>query len=121
MLSLLSYFLGNILGLFIANIYIPGFEIITDPKNFAIIALLLTFGNIIVRPILKLIFAPLIWLTLGLFAIAINAFILFAIDFISNLITINGLEALIYSTLIISLSVVITKSTLHFLFKPKPV
>ncbi len=120
MLSLISYFTGNILGLLIANQYIDGFEISANLKHVAIIALLLTMGNIVVRPILKMIFAPLIWITLGLFIIIINASILFAVDFISNLITINGLEALIYSTLTISISVVIIKSILRFFFKPKP-
>ncbi len=121
MLSLLSYFIGNSLGLFIANLYIPGFEITTNPKNLAFITLLLTFGNIIIRPILKLIFAPLIWLTLGLFIVAINALILFTVDFISDLITINGLAALIYSTLLISLSVIITKFCLRRFFPLKPI
>ncbi len=121
MLSLLSYFLGNIIGLLLAHQYISGFTVATDPKNLAILALLLTLGNITVRPILKLIFAPLIWITLGLFILVINASILSAIDFISNLITINGLTALIYSTIIISLSVLITKFILHIFFRPKPI
>ncbi len=120
MIRILSYFLGNIIGLLIAARYIPGFQISPDLPSLATLAVFLMLGNIIIRPILKLILAPLIWITLGLFTIIINAAILFAVDFTSDLITINGLDALLYGTLIISLSVGLTRLGLKLFIAEEP-
>ena len=63
-------------------------------------------GEVKMRPkwhfALKTILAPLVWLTLGLFTIVINAGVLTLVDFFTTDITINGLVALLYGTLIIS-------------------
>jgi len=120
MIRILSYFLGNIIGLLVAITYIPGFEISKNLTDLVIVTTLLTVGNLIVRPILKTILAPLIWLSLGLFTIVINAAILFGVDFMSDLITINGLSALIYGTLLISLSVGCVRILLRFILAKKP-
>lgn len=101
-LRLISYFIGNILGLILAGYFFPDFIVDYHLENIATVAGLLMAVNIFVRPALKMIFAPLIFVTLGLFTIIINASLLYIIDFISPYITINGLDTLLYGTLILS-------------------
>jgi putative membrane protein len=101
-LRILSFFVGNALGLLLAARFLPDFEITTSWPELGTVTLLLVAGNIFLKPFLKLIFTPLILLTLGLFTIIINAGILYLIDFSSVYITINGLPALLYGTLVLS-------------------
>ncbi len=104
LLRLASYLVGNALGLLLAARLLPDFQISLIWQEFSTVILFLTAGNIFLRPILKLIFTPLILLTLGLFTIIINAGILYLIDFSSIYITIKGLPTLLYGTLIISVA-----------------
>ncbi|MDD3098410.1 MAG: phage holin family protein [Candidatus Pacebacteria bacterium] len=41
-----------------------------------LLALIISFLNLLIKPILRLIFLPLIWITLGLFSLIINIIIL---------------------------------------------
>lgn len=102
LLRILSFFVGNALGLLLAARFLPDFEITRSWPELGTVTLLLMAGNIFLKPFLKLIFTPLIFLTLGLFTIVINAAILYLIDFSSVYITISGLLALLYGTIIIS-------------------
>ena len=95
-------FISNILGIFAASYLIPGFIISPDYRNIITLAGTLTIINILLRPFLKLILSPFIIITLGLFTIIINAGILLTLDFLFESLTINGIPALIYSTLVIS-------------------
>jgi len=100
---------GNVLGLWLAYVYVPGFVVTTDPVKLVLIALILAVLNAILKPILTLIFGPIIILTLGLGIIVVNAAILLILQFLGNHLTIlsGGLSipniaALIYATLILS-------------------
>lgn len=63
------------LSLFVAAQVVPGIRVGHDAWTaFAVMALILGLINVTVRPILKLLSCPLIILTLGLFALVINAF-----------------------------------------------
>jgi putative membrane protein len=104
LLRILSFFVGNALGLLAAARFLPDFEIATSWPELGTVTLLLVAGNIFLKPILKLVFTPLILLTLGLFTIIINAGILYLIDFSSVYITIKGLDTLLYGTLIVSIT-----------------
>jgi len=96
--------LVNGLALFVADKYVSGFVLAAnDLKTFAIIALILTALNFILKPILKLLLGPIIILTLGLGAILVNAVILKVLDFLSPALTIQGLVALLYATIIVSI------------------
>ena len=97
-----TIFPGNVVGLVAAAYFLPDFQVNLNLNNLAFAAGLLTLGNIFVKPALKTILAPLVWLTLGLFTIVINAGVLTLVDFFTTDITINGLVALLYGTLIIS-------------------
>lgn len=100
--KLAFYLLANLIGLITATYFVPGFYISTDIKNLLIIAGTLTIANLLLKPALKIIFAPFLFLSLGLFSLVINAIILKLIDIWSVNIAISGIMALIYATLIIT-------------------
>ena len=84
MFRLLSKFLGkvvgNIIGLYAASYFLPGVIQSGGWQGLAIAAIALAVLHTILRPILKIITAPLILITLGLFSIIINIGILWVAD-----------------------------------------
>lgn len=92
---------ANALALWAAATYISGFHLEGDLKELAIIALILWGLNVFLKPVLTLFFGPIIILTLGLGLIAVNAFILYILDLISENITIENTQALLLGTLLI--------------------
>jgi len=107
--KLILAFGANILALLAAVYFIDGVTVSRDPKGFLTVALLLTLVNLVIRPIAKMIFSPLILITLGLFTIVINAGILYIVDIYLPEIAIIGLIPLILTTLIISAVNVLAK------------
>lgn len=97
-------FFSNLTAMAAAVYFVRGFEIAPTLRSFVIVAAIFTVINVFVRPIIKLILSPLIILTLGLGIIAVNAAILYLLDFFSTDINISGLVPLIYATLIISVA-----------------
>lgn len=93
---------SNLTALWTAGYFIKGFEIEPAFGSFLSIALLLTAGSLIVKPVLKLVLSPLIIITLGLFTLVINAGLLFAVDVFSDNLYIQGLAPLAYATLLIT-------------------
>jgi putative membrane protein len=98
---ILSFF-SSAIALWAATYFVPGFELSFDLKPFLTVIVVFTALNVFLRPILKLIMSPVIILTLGLGIILVNALVLYLLDFVLVEITINGLSALLYATLIIS-------------------
>lgn len=90
----------NSIAIFSASKWVDGFELNTNFEKVLIIASILTALNFTVKPILKLILAPIIVLTLGIGLIVVNALILYFLDFFSEDISILTTNALIYSSLI---------------------
>ena len=99
---LIFSFLSNLVALYAANYFVLGFVIEPTIKGFIMVAALLTVLNTFLKPLVKLILTPVIILTLGLFTIIINAALLYALDFFSQSLTIEGLIPLFLATLIIS-------------------
>lgn len=93
---------SNAVALFAAAYFVSGFSIQASWESYAKVAIILTVVNIFIRPLLKAIFSPVIFITLGLGVIVVNALILYVIDYFSPDLTIAGLYPLIYATLIIS-------------------
>ncbi len=105
--------IGNGLGLYLANQYVPGFRVDLTLDGFIAATIVLTVINFFIRPILNLIFAPFIFLTLGLASFVLNAFTLYALDYLLPVVSISGLLPLISATLIITF----VNVTLGFLSK----
>lgn len=92
----------NTVALYVATLVVTGFVFQGDLIALAITGAILTVINLLVKPILRLLFGPLILLTLGLFSIVINALTLIILDFFSTPLTIQGYAPLLYGTLIIA-------------------
>jgi putative membrane protein len=100
---------GNALALWLAWLYIPGFELTTNWLQIALVALVLALLNGLLKPLLTLILGPIIVLTLGIGILVVNALILWVlplllnyIDFLRGSIIIQDIPALVYATLIVS-------------------
>lgn len=96
--------IANAAGLLAAGYLIKGFVIIeADILNLALLALVLTVLNLFLKPFLKLLLGPIIILTFGLGLIFVNMTILYILDILFKNLTIEGIGALIYSSIIIGL------------------
>ncbi len=94
--------IANVAALWAASYLIQGFHIESTWWSFLSVSLLLTVAGLIIKPILKLIFSPLIIITLGLFTLIINAVVLFVVDIFSANLDIQGWSPLMYATLLIT-------------------
>jgi len=101
MIRFIVRILGNSLALYVAYLFVPGFLFTGGIKEYAIAGVVLGLLNMLVRPVLKLIAMPIIILTLGLFALVINALILWAVDYIFDFVAFSDLYALAWTTLVV--------------------
>jgi len=92
---------GNGLGLYLADLYIPGVAITRTIENLILAAFILALINFFVRPLLKFVLTPVIILTLGLANILINAAAIYLLDYLFPAITISGLLALVLTALLV--------------------
>jgi len=120
MIKFLVRILANALAIYLAAYFVLNFNFpIRLPQDWKILILagfILAILNTIIRPLLKLVSAPLIILTLGLFTIVINMATLWLLTQFIPEITINGLWAYFWATIIISL----TNWIVGFFIKRKP-
>jgi putative membrane protein len=100
---LILAFIANAIALWLAAYFIADFQISYELTNFLLVASLFTIINLYIKPIIKMILSPLIILSFGLFTLVINAALLWALDLLSENLTIIGLMPLIYATLIVSI------------------
>jgi putative membrane protein len=90
------------LAVFLAISIVPGLEANSLTAGIAAV-LVLTFLNVILRPILFLLTLPLIVFTLGLFLVVLNALLLEFTAFLVKGFTVSGLWPAVGGALIISL------------------
>jgi putative membrane protein len=96
-------FVVNVLSLVAAAYFVTGFNMTQAPEEVLWIALVFTGLNFLVKPILKLLLGPLILLSFGLMLVFINMMMLYALDILSENLSIIGVPALLYGALIIGL------------------
>jgi len=94
----------NGIAFYLASIYFPGFILAGGIWTLIIAALVFTIINTFIRPILRLITAPLVWVTFGLFNLVINMLILWMADRMLNELTITDLSTLFWVSIIIALA-----------------
>ena len=107
--------LGNALALYLCANFLDKFFF---PDNWFLLllaGLVLAVFNAILKPALKFLSAPLIFLTFGLFTILINIFILWLLTKFFLELRIEGLGAYFWGTIIISL----TNWLISYLLKKK--
>lgn len=114
---LIAAIIGNGAALLAAGYFVHGFDlnIGTDWQAFAALVGVLTVLSLVIKPLLRLFLGPIIILTLGLFNLVISAGILYVVDKYSENLSITGLPALVYGTIIIT----IVNIVIHSLLKAK--
>lgn len=104
-------FFSNLVAFLLAMQFVRDFRVAGDFITLLGAVALFTLINLLIRPIAKLIFAPVIILTLGFGILIVNALMLYLLDYFSKNVTIVGLEPLAYATLIISAVNIIVNMT----------
>lgn len=107
--KILLHFLGSMLAIFLVDYFVDDFTITaTEPieiaKVVALMVVFLTIGNVIVKPILKVVSLPFMMVSFGLFTLLINAAILFAVETLLDGVVIKGWETYLYLPLVLSIS-----------------
>lgn len=100
---LITTLLINTAAFLLTAYLLPGFSLDGNIVSFVVLIAVFTLINTLIRPIIKLILSPLIFITFGLFSLVINAGILYLVDIYSAHISIDGLITLGYATIIITL------------------
>ncbi|MEA1936981.1 MAG: phage holin family protein [Patescibacteria group bacterium] len=101
--KLIIQILTNAVAIYVAAEVVSGFTLMDDSFMTLVMAgFILGMINFFVRPILKLISAPLILFTLGLFTIVINVAMLLLLDYFMADLEINGFWAAFWAMIVIS-------------------
>ncbi len=95
---------ANALAIFIAVRLVNEIQFSGDFIDYLIVGVVLAVVNTFIRPILKIVSAPLIFITLGLFMLVINAIILFAVDWFVDALSITSIMGYVWGTIIISVA-----------------
>ena len=103
--KLLAHIVLNALAFYITSTYIvKGFILSGGIEGLLIAAAVLALLHTFLRPLLKIITAPLVWITFGLFSIIINGAILWIADRYLVQIAFDDLYSLIVTTIIITVA-----------------
>lgn len=89
MKSILRSFIYNFVGLYSATLAIPGFHIAGGIQFLALAGAALTLLNFFLKPLIKILFFPINFITLGLFAWVVNVLIIYLLIFFVPQITIT--------------------------------
>jgi putative membrane protein len=82
--SLLLHWLLNAVALWVAAALIPGLDFNGGPARLLLVAAVFGIVNSTLRPLLTILTCPLIVLTLGLFALVLNALMLLVTGWVSE-------------------------------------
>lgn len=90
MKTLLRHILVNLLGIYLASLFVTGLSWRGDIKILLMAAVALGLINLLVRPVVKLITLPINLFTLGLFSLVINALMLYLVTLVVPQFTVNA-------------------------------
>jgi putative membrane protein len=96
--------IGNSVGLYVASVIVPGFEISGDISwyYFLIAGIVFTIIFSIILPIIKAISFPIIILTLGVFSFVLNLLAFYALDYILEPVQFTTFLSIVLTSLVIS-------------------
>jgi putative membrane protein len=103
MVRLVVHILSNALGIWAAARLVPGIKFFGDWKWLILAGAVLGFVNFFVKPIVKIISLPLIWVSLGLFTIVINVLMLNLAAKIVGALVIETWTAAFWAVIVISI------------------
>lgn len=98
-MNILSTVLANAIALFIVSNIVTSLHIEGGVLTYAIIGVILSILNLIIKPILKVLTFPLVFITGGLFLVVINALILYLCEYILRVIDVTGVSMSVDGTL----------------------
>jgi len=101
MWTLFLQIMAGILGIFLAQRYVPEVEFIGNWQTLVLAGAILGLINFFIKPILKVITLPLRILTFGLFGLVINMLMVWLVDVIFPELIIPGLIPLFWTSLIV--------------------
>ena len=102
LMRLIIQILTNALSIFLADYLLDGFVFTGNILTLMVSGFILGLINFFLKPILKIITAPLYILTLGLFSIVINMFLLYILDYLVPELSITGIWTYFWASIIIS-------------------
>jgi putative membrane protein len=100
----------NTLSVLVATFIVPGLDYSDDIPGLLVATLLLGILNTFLRPLLLLLSLPLVFITLGLFTLVINAFLLYLVGWLVGPFDVDGFWAAFFGALIISVMTIILNS-----------
>ena len=104
MVKILIRIIFNSLSLWVASLILDKVTLTDNILQILFVGLIFGLVNALIRPFLKLISAPIIIVTLGLFTLIINAFLLWLVDIISgDILNVEGILTYLWASIIISL------------------
>ena len=86
----LKIFLFNLLALWLATFLFEGVSFAGGAKTLVLAALVLTLVNLIIKPLIKLLFLPINLITLGAFRWLVNVIALYLMTFVVSQFQITG-------------------------------
>jgi len=102
MLRLIIHILSNAIGIWASARLVPGIFFDGDWTWLILAGAVLGFINFFIKPIVKIVSLPLIWLTLGLFTIVINVLMLNLAAKIVSALVIETWTASFWAVIVIS-------------------
>lgn len=92
----------NGVALWAAGQYFEGFVLGGGFETLIVAALVITGLYVFIRPIVKLVATPLVWITFGLFTIVINVALLWVADYYLAELAISNLSTLFWVSIMLS-------------------
>ena len=103
MLRLIIYILSNAVGIWAAARLVRGIHFQGDWKWLILAGAALGFINFFIKPVVKIVSLPLIWITLGLFTIVINVLLFNLVAHIVPALVIDTWVAAFWAVIVISI------------------
>lgn len=101
MVRLFVTILANALGIYAATQVVSGFSFTGTYTQLAIAAIIFAIINWLIRPVLRFVTSPVIFITFGIFMIIVNMAMLWILDLLTSSLAILNLSALFWSTILI--------------------
>ncbi len=98
----LLHIIANAVAVLAAKWLIPGVSYEYELTSLIKIAFMLAAANALLKPVLKMIFSPLILITLGLFTLIINIFLIWLVAYFAPELSIAGLNAYFWTMITVS-------------------
>lgn len=101
-IGFLLHIVANVIAILASQWLVPGVFYEYELFSLIKIAAMLAAANALLKPVLKMVFSPLILITLGLFTLVINIFLIWLVNYFAPELRIVGLSAYFWIMIIVS-------------------